>query len=355
MPSYGEYGYDESAARGTGPAAMTPEQEEYQRRINAEWRAANPDAVARGMGTPGGGGLGSAFGRVKDAAAFELDRAGNLIKSVAHNPGQALTGGIDPIGTRIGNAITGSNNQALVGQLGGATENDFNRYEQSHGFGSLGAARGMSTSADYIAGMMGAAGAANGIGNAFNMGSAGGAVGQGGQSIAPGTVAANTAQASGTLSTLPEIVVTGQAGGAGLGSAAGGLAGGAAGGNNGWQNTDDPMGSFANFQTGGNASQLAQSGAIGGGAGAGLGASITEWGGRIKDALGLMNSGSGGNGGGSRPSYSMPNLAGMLGSQTQAQPQPSLPAYLQLPTNTPYYMPTRGYNQHDFLGSKVWT
>ena len=215
-----------------------------------------------------------------NAAEFEVDRFGNLVKNVANNPGQLLTGGIDPIGTKVGNTLTGSNNEALVGQFGGATNEDFRRYEDRNGFGSLGAAREFSHSADNIAAIGGAAGAAHGLGQAFghltgasdiptqtyrggaNLNYSGGPIGE---------VGAGGGGAVGEA--LPEIVVEGTRGGLSLGQIAGigaGVAGAGAlaSSGSGMSNTADPVKSFGNAQTGGNAGQLADSGGIEGGAGA---------------------------------------------------------------------------------------
>lgn len=246
--------------------------------------------------------------KLGNAARFELDRAGNLVKNVLHNPGQALTGGIDPIGTKIGNAITGSHNRALVGQFGGATSDDFNRYEQQHGFGSLGAARALSHSADAIAGIAGAAGAAHGLSQAYQ-GLTGGTNAaptqtyRGGANLDYVSNAPQTA-ATGANEALPEVVVNGTRaagltpqqlaviGGSSLGALGGYAAGGANGAPNTLANTGNPAASFASSQTGGSAGQLANSGGIGGGAGTG-----GTTGGALGNASGVANyvGGTGGN------------------------------------------------------------
>lgn len=253
----------------------------------SQWRALHPNATAAELSAykrlntaytaqTAGQGIGTKIG---NAVAFEVDRAGNLIKNVAHDPSRLLTG-VDPLSTQISNTVTGSDNKPLVGQFGGATTEDFDRYERSHGFGSLGAARELSHSADNIAAIGGAAGAAHGLGQALN--SFGGAdiptqtyrgganldyVAQNVPSMAPVT----------TETALPEIVVNGTRGGLSLGQIAGigaGAAGAGAllsGGGSGLQSTTDPVKSFGNAQTGGNAGQLAQDGGIEGGAGTGGG------------------------------------------------------------------------------------
>lgn len=245
---------------------------------------------------------GGAWNRVGQAANFELDRMGNLATSVAHDPSRLFTG-VDPASTALWNGVLGTNNQALVGQLGGATENDFNRYEQRNGPGSLGAARGMSHYGDMVAGMFGAAGAAHGLGQAY--GSFG-----------------NSAPTGDDLGIF----------------------------SNGGQGGMSEVG-------GGNAGALAARGGIQGGAGVGAGAAVTQWGDRIKDGYDLVNGangGGGGNGGGQQQiPWNAARLGGMMGSQIQPQSSPTfigLPIQQQQP-----YIPSRGYNVHDFLGAKVWT
>lgn len=271
----------------------------------AQWQALNPGASADDLkaykrlnqtyhDSTSGQGLGD---RIGNAVNFELDRAGHLIKGVANNPGQLLTGGIDPIGTKIGNTITGSNNEALVGQLGGATENDYKRYEDKNGFGSLGAARSGTTAANYISGMFGGIGAAHGIGQAVNSFTGSGVPTQtyhGGANLNYSASPAGGAASAGADSALPEIVVNGTRAGLSTGQIAGIGAGAVGAGSllSGWGNTSNPVGSFGSSQTGGNAGQLANSGGISGGAGTG---GTTQ--GALGNASGVANqvSGAGGN------------------------------------------------------------
>lgn len=223
--------------------------------------------------------------KVGNAASFEMDRAGNLIKNVANDPSRLITG-VDPLSTRANNTLFGTDKKPLVGQLGGATPEDFSRYEGEHGFGSLGAARSASTAADYIAGMFGARGAAHGIGEATQAltGSQNAGIPmqtyRGGANLDYATAPAS-ASASVGAEALPEIVVEGTRGGLTVGQLAGIGAGAGAAGyglsqvgsssspSSGMQNTTDPVKSFQGAQTGGNAGQLAQDGGISGGAGTG--------------------------------------------------------------------------------------
>lgn len=201
----------------------------------AMWQALNPGATPEALKAykklnqtyRDSTGMKSMGTKLHNAAKFELDRAGNLIKSVVHDPSRLLS--MDPLSTKLFNTVTGSNREALVGQLGGATENDFKRYEDKNGFGSLGAARALSHSADAIAGMIGGAQAGAALSGALSP--AGAASSDAGALTAAGTDAASTG--AGALTTaaetaanagLPEIVVTGIAPGAG-GALSGALAG----------------------------------------------------------------------------------------------------------------------------------
>lgn len=172
-----------------------------------------------------GMGIGTKIG---NAAAFQLDRMGNLITDVAHDPSRLITG-VDPASTSAWNAALGTDKKPLVGQLGGATEQNFTDYENKHGFGSLGSARADSTAANYIAAIGGAAGAAHGLGQAYQ-----GLTGA--NEPAPGTPMQTY---HGGVNNLSQVSST------------------------------DPAAAFSAAQTGGNAGQLAASGGVAGGAGVG--------------------------------------------------------------------------------------
>lgn len=265
--------------------------------------------------------------KVGNAAQFELSRAGGLIKGVANDPSRLFTG-VDPLSTRISNAVTGSNNQALVGQFGGATPQDFNRYEAANGFGSLGAARNFSTAADAIAAIGGAAGASHGLGQAYQ--------GLTGGSDVP------TQTYHGAVNNLSQTAADSAAAPAASSSNLGVFANGGAGGLAG--------------VGGGNAGALAASGGISGGAGTGIAGSLGGSGllsqanigrvGQLHDLLG---------GGKQQQGMPMPQIpGGFMGSQPQQQQ--AAPTYVGLPTNTQMpYIPTKGYRAHNFLGATVWT
>jgi hypothetical protein len=109
----------------------------------------------------------SSVEKIGKAARFEWDRAKNIVRQAADSPTQMVFG-VDPIGTKIGNTVTGQNNEAIVGQFGGATNRDFERYAAENGRDSLGAARSLSTMADYVAALGGAAGATHGLAQLYS-------------------------------------------------------------------------------------------------------------------------------------------------------------------------------------------
>lgn len=155
----------------------------------------------------------------------------------------------------------------------------------------------------------------------------------------------------------------GEVGGATGGGAGGGAAGGG-GSLGGWGGgTNSGLGVFGGQGGGlagvggGNAGVLAQAGGISGGAGTGLFGSLGGSGLLSSKSLGNIQQLSGLLGGGkSQPQQqmSMPYIPqGMLGNQIQQQAKPTfvgLPTQQQMP-----YIPSRGYNAHDFYGAKVWT
>jgi hypothetical protein len=234
--------------RGGAPLIQpqNPNDPFYQRSdITPLLAATNRDVSGQSIGT-----------KLGNAASFELDRFGNLIKNVANDPSRLIFG-VDPLGTKVGNALTGSNNNALVGQFGGATPEDFRAYEAANGFGSLGAARELSHSADNIAGIFGAAGALHGLGQAY-------------QSFIPNSSVPMQTYQGGVNNFAETTGDAASASGNNLGIFGGGGAGGLAG------------------VGGGNAGALAASGGISGGAGAYGGAGAV---GGLANSLGAASGG----------------------------------------------------------------
>lgn len=70
------------------------------------------------------------FSKLKKAAGFELWHGKKIFKGL--KPSQ-LFFGIDPIGTKIGNKVTGSHAQPLVDQLGGARGDRLQQYQDETG------------------------------------------------------------------------------------------------------------------------------------------------------------------------------------------------------------------------------
>jgi hypothetical protein len=244
----------------------------------------------------------SSFEKIGKSVKFQWDRAKNIVREVAADPTRAVTG-IDPISTSAWNNVLGTDNRALVNQLGGARERDFQRYEAEHGRDALGASRSLSTAADYTAGLLGAAGAANGIANLFSPaasgaaaggGNAGGSAGyygaQGGNYVGGFAPAAGESVTVGTqgLGSLVGSAVPGTT--SSLGTVAGASAGGAATLAGGASNGLGVFGGGGAAGTaglgGGNAGALASSGGISGGAGIG---SATAGGGAAGGGMGASS------------------------------------------------------------------
>jgi len=241
------------------------------------------------QGTSGTGGVGNSLGK---AAEFELDHVGNIFEGLVDEPGR-LVFGFDPIGTEIGNAVTGSNYDPLVNQMGGATSEQIAAYEAQHGLNSAGGAQGLHDAAAGTAAVITAGTLANG---GLTGGQGGGptSIYQGGYNgnfvsgAAPGAESGALAgmDAATANALLEEIVVTGvvpagltsadvaalgaiAAGAGGVAAAAGAGGGGAPtnyGDYGGWQPNTDPVGSVGSgIGSGGNTGDLVLSGGAGNG------------------------------------------------------------------------------------------
>jgi hypothetical protein len=347
MPSIynGQVGQNNVQIYGSG-GQLTPEQArqsllnseatQFQMRNGAmpvaQWQALNPGATpaqlsdykrlntAYGQNTSGTGGVGNSLA---NAAGFELNHVGNIFQGLVDEPGR-LVFGFDPIGTKIGNAVTGSNYAPLVNQMGGATSQQIKDYELHNGLNSAGGAQGLHNAAAGTAGIIAAGTYANG---GLTGGGQGGAVattpyhggyygGQTGGAVTGGAGAG--AAGAGADAALPEIVVTGTAavlaafrpagigglagaGVGGLGSIFSGSNGGAPtnyGSSGGLQPNANPAATMGNgIGTGSNAGDLAASGGIQGGAGsAGVGgmpagtgsAANTGWSSWLRDNAGSL-------------------------------------------------------------------
>ena len=162
----------------------------------------------------------SFFDKATNAVKFELDHGQQILKGVWDHPQQAIFG-IDPIGTKIGNAVTGDNATPQVDQLGGALGSRYADYTARTG-NETGFAKPLQGAAHVIAGLYGARGLSNVGGNlaarfgsaptgsdlgVFSNGGSGGLGGVGGGN-------AGALAASGGIS-----------GGAGVGAVSGGLGG----------------------------------------------------------------------------------------------------------------------------------
>lgn len=106
--------------------------------------------------TSGTGGVGNSLG---NAASFELDHVGNILEGLT-DPTRIF--GIDPLTTKFGNAVFGTNNDPLVNQMGGATSQQIKDYESRHGLNSAGGAQGLHNAAAGTAAVIAAGTLANG-------------------------------------------------------------------------------------------------------------------------------------------------------------------------------------------------
>ena len=166
--------------------------------------------------TSGTGGVGNSL---HNAATFELDHIGNIFEGLT-DPTRIF--GIDPLTTKLGNAVFGTNNDPLVNQMGGATSKEIRDYEAKHGTNSAGGAQGLHNAAAGTAAVIAAGTLANG---GLTGGQGGGAptqLYQGGYNgnfatqtvgmpAAEGGAAAGTGGAAASSGALPEIVVSASA------------------------------------------------------------------------------------------------------------------------------------------------
>lgn len=127
------------------------------------------------------------FSKLKKAAGFELWHGKKTLSM--KNLKQALTGGIDPFGTKLSNAVTGQHNKPVVDQLGGALRSRYQQYTDETGR-DPGYAPAAQSLAHTIAGSY-AGGAAGEFGGAAG-GAVGGAAGKAAGSLA-GKYAMNSA------------------------------------------------------------------------------------------------------------------------------------------------------------------
>jgi hypothetical protein len=73
------------------------------------------------------------FSSLKKAAGFELWHGLKANKELFSHPTRALTGAIDPLGTKISNAIFGTKFKPIVDQLGGALNSRYAEYGKDPG------------------------------------------------------------------------------------------------------------------------------------------------------------------------------------------------------------------------------
>ena len=110
------------------------------------------------------------FDKVKNTAGFELWHGGQILKGI--KPSQVFFG-IDPLGTKIGNAVTGAHAKPLVDQMGGALDSRYAEYGKPTGYAEP--LQGVAHAIASTMGGQGLGGALGHIGGAIG-GKAGGAL-----------------------------------------------------------------------------------------------------------------------------------------------------------------------------------
>lgn len=272
------------------------------------------NGIATDRDVSGTGGVGQSLA---NAGKFELDHVGNILEGLT-DPTRIF--GIDPLTTKFGNAVFGTNNEPLVNQMGGATSQQIRDYEAKHGTNSAGAAQGLHNAAAGTTAVIAAGTLANG----------GLTGGQGGSSSALTTMTPQEQAAiTSELTNVPSGSGVVGFGGAGTAGAPANIAA-----------------DFAGTQLGAPANGLVLEGGAGTISGSGLTAGLTKYGNQLSSLLG---NGSGGGGGATQ----IP--AGMFGSQVRApQPRqapiaqrPILPGMQPLPQEV-------GRRPYKFKGTTIW-
>jgi hypothetical protein len=157
--------------------------------------------------------------KATNAVKFELDHGKQIISHI--KPSQVFFG-IDPIGTKIGNAVTGSHATAQVDQLGGALPGRYSDYTARTG-NATGYAKPLQGVAHVVAGVMGGQGAANGLGNLAGSVGSGSSTGSGLGIFSNGGQAGMAGVGGGNTGALAGSGAIG--GGAGIGGTSGALGG----------------------------------------------------------------------------------------------------------------------------------
>ena len=340
MPDYYTGYWDEAALRGGGGAGSgyvpdyTPVNTQFTYNNGRNFAGTNTpmsdqayELMLRSQnGIPttadisGTGGVGQSL---HNAASFELDHIGNIFEGLVDEPGR-LVFGFDPIGTKIGETVTGRDYDPLVNQMGGATSQQIRDYEAKHGTNSAGGAQGLHNAAAGTAGIIAAGTLANG-------GLTGG--GQGGGANLYTMTPAEQADIVAGLTNVP-------AGGAGQVAGFGGF--GTAG------IPSDLAGTFASTNPGAAGNGLVLSGGAGTGVPGWL-STASDYYDQYGDLLSGLSGGGGEGGGQSAP---MP----MFGSQMRQPQQPPQARTRQMPTlpGVQQQYQAVGRRPCEFRGSTLW-
>lgn len=166
------------------------------------------------------------MGWLKKLVGLENSFTKNFTSDILKHPTRLLTG-IDPLSTKISNAVTGRDDEALVNMWGSPDQQYYDR-AAAEGI-DIGPGKQFHAAADVVAGMF-AGNALSGLGGAAAApGGAGTAGASGAGALGSGAAGAGGAGAAGAAAAggIPQVIITGAAGGGGIGM--GGLLGGVAG------------------------------------------------------------------------------------------------------------------------------
>ncbi len=224
------------------------------------------------------------MGLFKKLTGFQNSFSKNFTKDLFKDPTRLLTG-IDPLSTKLWNGVTGSDKKSLVNVFGSPGEQ---YYQQAEADGiDVGPSRTLHGIADVVAGFYAGQGLGNlagAAGNAMGMGNGAGAVGSAGAGGSAGAASGTLGSTVGmTAGGIPQIVVTGAAGGGAAGALGGGLGGlaGAAGnlgGTSSAGNTTGPDDGIPQVHvTGTRPPATTGSTGVGAGVGSTLGGTAADW------------------------------------------------------------------------------
>lgn len=156
---------------------------------------------------------------IMDALSFEMFNAKDKLKQAVKNPDQMLLGANDPFSAKVWGTVTGRDYKPMVNQLGGPTEDTYQRAEDK-GI-STGTARTGHVIAQTIASMYGGGAAMGALGGAGGAGAGGGSMG--GQGLMAGGGQTGLTAGGSTGLAAPSGAMTPTFGASGASGTSGGL------------------------------------------------------------------------------------------------------------------------------------